>query len=70
MTLAGSTTNSAMINGMIGVRTFGDSWVSSNSWGGGSPVTAVENAINDGVTLGRNGKGIVFCLHQATTTLL
>jgi len=58
---AGSTTNSAMINGMIGVRTFGDSWVSSNSWGGGSPVTAVENAINDGVTLGRNGRGIVFC---------
>jgi subtilisin-like proprotein convertase family protein len=58
---AGSTTNSAIINAMIGVRTFGDSWVSSNSWGGGSPVSAADNAITDGVTLGRNGKGIVFC---------
>ncbi len=57
----GSTTTAAITNGMIGVRTFGDCWISSNSWGGGSPISAADNAILDGTTLGRNGKGIVWC---------
>lgn len=57
---AGSTTTAAITNSMIGVRTFGNCWVSSNSWGGGSPIAAAENAIVDGTTLGRNGKGIVW----------
>lgn len=56
----GSTTTTAITNGMIGVRTFGNSWVSSNSWGGGSPISAADQAITDGTTLGRNGKGIVW----------
>lgn len=58
---AGSTTTSAITNAMIGVRTFGNCWISSNSWGGGSPISAADNAILDGVTIGRNGKGIVWC---------
>ncbi|MCC6866327.1 MAG: S8 family serine peptidase, partial [Ignavibacteria bacterium] len=57
----GSTTSTAIINAMIGVRTFGNCWISSNSWGGGSPISAADNAILDGTTLGRNGKGIVWC---------
>ncbi|MCX7878713.1 MAG: S8 family peptidase, partial [Ignavibacteria bacterium] len=57
---SGSTTTTAIINGLNGVRTFGNSWVSSNSWGGGSPISAADNAILDGVNLGRNGKGIVW----------
>ncbi len=57
----GSTTTAAITNAMIGVRTFGNCWVSSNSWGGGSPISAADNAILDGTTLGRNGKGIVWC---------
>ncbi|MBE2228375.1 MAG: S8 family serine peptidase [Ignavibacteria bacterium] len=56
----GSTTTAAITNAMIGVRTFGNCWISSNSWGGGSPVSAADNAILDGTTLGRNGKGIVW----------
>ncbi|GHU86882.1 hypothetical protein FACS1894153_4520 [Bacteroidia bacterium] len=31
----------------------------SNSWGGGSPNTAITNAINNATTNGRNGKGCV-----------
>jgi subtilisin family serine protease len=58
---AGSTTTTAIINGLNGVRTFGNCWVSSNSWGGGSPISAADNAILDGVNLGRGGKGIVWC---------
>lgn len=57
---AGSTTNQAIIDGMIGVKTRG-CWVSSNSWGGGSPIAAADNAILDGTVTGRNGKGIVWC---------
>ncbi|MBZ0204478.1 MAG: S8 family serine peptidase [Ignavibacteria bacterium] len=56
----GSTTTAAITNAMIGVRTFGNCWISSNSWGGGSPIAAADNAILDGTTLGRNGKGIVW----------
>lgn len=56
----GSTTTAAITNAMIGVRTFGNCWISSNSWGGGSPISAADNAILDGTTLGRNGKGIVW----------
>ena len=37
------------------------SWISSNSWAGSSPSSGVDNAILDGVTFGRNGKGTVFC---------
>lgn len=33
--------------------------VLSNSWGGGNPSTSVNNAINNAVTNGRNGKGCV-----------
>ncbi|MBS1516882.1 MAG: S8 family peptidase [Bacteroidetes bacterium] len=36
-------------------------WISSNSWGGGSPSSGIDNAILDGATLGRNGKGTVYC---------
>lgn len=57
---AGSTTTLAIQNALIGVRTFGNCWVSSNSWGGGSPDPTSNNAITDGVNLGRNGKGIVW----------
>lgn len=57
---AGSTTTTAIVNAMIGVRTFGNCWISSNSWGGGSPIAAADNAILDGTTMGRNGKGIVW----------
>ncbi len=57
---AGSTNSTAIVNAMIGVRTFGNCWISSNSWGGGSPIAAADNAILDGTTIGRNGKGIVW----------
>ncbi|MDR0619697.1 MAG: S8 family serine peptidase, partial [Bacteroidales bacterium] len=33
--------------------------VISNSWGGSSPYSPLTNAINDAVTLGRNGKGCI-----------
>lgn len=36
-------------------------WISSNSWGGGTPSSGIDNAILDGTTLGRNGKGTVYC---------
>ncbi|HEY5533689.1 MAG TPA: S8 family serine peptidase [Ignavibacteria bacterium] len=58
---AGSTTNTALTNGLIYSWQQGE-WISSNSWGGGSPVSAADQAILDGVTLGRNGKGTVFCV--------
>ncbi len=56
---AGSTNSTAIINGLIAAWQRG-SWVSSNSWGGGSPVTAADNAISDGVNFGRNGKGVIW----------
>ncbi len=56
---SGNTNSNAIINGMIAAWQRG-SWVSSNSWGGGSPITAANNAIQDGVNLGRNGKGVVW----------
>jgi len=56
----GSTTTTAIQNALIGARTFGNAWISSNSWGGGSPDPTSNNAITDGVNLGRNGKGIVW----------
>ena len=58
---AGSTTITAIQNALIGARTFGNAWISSNSWGGGSPDPTSDNAILDGTTLGRGGKGIVWC---------
>ncbi len=57
---AGNTSSDAITNGMIAAWQRG-SWVSNNSWGGGSPVSAANNAIADGVNLGRNGKGVVWC---------
>lgn len=68
----GSTTSTAIVNALIGVRTFGNCWVSSNSWGGGSPIAAGDNAILDGTTLGRNGKGIVwlFATHNFNGVLV
>jgi subtilisin family serine protease len=57
---AGSTTSTAITNGLIYSYQQGE-WISSNSWGGGSPVSAADQAILDGVTLGRGGKGTVFC---------
>ncbi|MEO8665576.1 MAG: S8 family serine peptidase [Ignavibacteria bacterium] len=57
---SGSTTSAAITNGLIYTKTSG-CWVSSNSWGGGSPISAADNAILDGVTTGRGGKGIVYC---------
>jgi subtilisin family serine protease len=56
---SGSTNSTAIINGLIAAWQRG-SWVSSNSWGGGSPIAAADNAILDGVTLGRGGKGVVW----------
>lgn len=35
-------------------------WISSNSWGGGTPSALYDNAILDGTTFGRNGKGTVY----------
>jgi len=55
----GNTNSVAIINGLIAAWERG-SWVSSNSWGGGSPISAAENAIEDGVNFGRNGKGVVW----------
>ena len=57
----GSTTTTAITNGLIYSWQQGE-WISSNSWGGGSPVSAGNQAILDGVTLGRSGKGTVFCI--------
>lgn len=69
---AGSTTTTAIVNALIGVRTFGNCWVSSNSWGGGAPIAAANTAIDDGVTIGRNGKGIVwlFATHNFNGVLV
>ncbi|MCE1164519.1 MAG: S8 family peptidase [Bacteroidetes bacterium] len=58
---AGSTSTAALTNGLIYSWQQGE-WISSNSWGGGSPVSAADQAILDGVTNGRNGKGTVFCI--------
>ncbi len=58
---AGSTTTAALTNGLIYSWQQGE-WISSNSWGGGTPVSAADQAILDGVTLGRNGKGTIFCV--------
>jgi subtilisin-like proprotein convertase family protein len=58
---AGSTSTAAITNGLIYSWQQGE-WISSNSWGGGSPVSAADQAILDGVTNGRGGKGTVFCI--------
>ena len=57
----GLTTNTALTNGLVYSWNQGE-WISSNSWGGGTPVSAADQAILDGVTLGRSGKGTVFCI--------
>ncbi|MFZ1322637.1 MAG: S8 family serine peptidase [Ignavibacteria bacterium] len=36
------------------------SWICSNSWGGGTGSSIIDNAILDGTTLGRNGKGTIY----------
>jgi hypothetical protein len=66
---AGNTNSTAIINGLIAAWQRG-SWVSSNSWGGGSPIAAADNAILDGVTFGRNGKGVVwtFATHNGNNS--
>ncbi len=66
---AGNTNSTAIINGLIAAWQRG-SWVSSNSWGGGSPIAGADNAILDGVTLGRNGKGVVwtFATHNSNNS--
>jgi len=66
---AGNTSSTAIINGMIAAWQRG-SWVSSNSWGGGSPIAGADNAILDGVNLGRNGKGVVwtFATHNSNNS--
>ena len=56
----GSTSSTAITNGLLYSWQQG-AWISSNSWGGGSPISAADNAILNGVTSGRNGKGTVFC---------
>jgi subtilisin family serine protease len=58
---AGSTTTAALTNGLIYSWQQGE-WISSNSWGGGSPVSAADQAIQDGTNLGRGGKGTIFCV--------
>ncbi|MDD5361230.1 MAG: S8 family serine peptidase [Ignavibacteria bacterium] len=58
---AGNTSTAALTNGLIYSWQQGE-WISSNSWGGGSPVNAADQAILDGVTNGRGGKGTVFCI--------
>lgn len=63
---AGSTNNTAIINGLIAAWQRG-SWVSSNSWGGGTPIAAADNAILDGVNLGRDGKGVVWSFATANS---
>jgi subtilisin family serine protease len=57
---AGSTSSDAITNGLLYSWQQGES-VSSNSWGGGSPISAADQAIQDGTTSGRSGKGTVFC---------
>jgi subtilisin family serine protease len=57
---SGSTSTTAITNGLLYSWQQGE-WVSSNSWGGGSPISAADQAIQDGTTLGRSGKGTVFC---------
>ena len=56
----GSTTSTAITNGLMYSWQQGG-WISSNSWGGGTPVAAADQTIQDGTTTGRSGKGTVFC---------
>ena len=57
----GSTTTTALTQGLTWSWNQGE-WISSNSWGGGSPVAAADQTIVDGTTMGRGGKGTVFCV--------
>jgi hypothetical protein len=57
---SGSTTTTALTQGLTWSWNQGE-WISSNSWGGGSPVSAADQTIQDGTTMGRGGKGTVFC---------
>ena len=57
----GSTSTTALTQGLMYSWQQGG-WISSNSWGGGSPVTAADQTIQDGTTTGRGGKGTVFCV--------
>ena len=48
-----------LIEGLIYAWQSG-AWVSSNSWGSYTPSSGIDNAILDGVTFGRNGKGTIY----------
>jgi len=50
------TDNNKLANGITWAYQNGAD-ILSNSWGGGSPSTAITNAINNAVNNGRNGKG-------------
>ncbi|MDQ3020768.1 MAG: S8 family peptidase [Bacteroidota bacterium] len=66
----GGGNTAAYTNGLIYARQIG-SWVSSNSWGT-TVSSSIDNAILDGVTMGRNGKGMIFCFSSGngnTSTL-
>lgn len=55
---AGNSSTNTQLNGLIYTRTVG-SWVCNNSWVG-TQASSVDNAILDGVIMGRDGKGIVY----------
>lgn len=55
----GNTTSGAIINGLNYSWQQGE-YVSSNSWGGGSPIALANQAITDGSNMGRGGKGTLF----------
>ncbi len=57
----GNITDQALADGLEWAwnPSFGNADVISNSWGGGSPATAITNAINNAVNQGRGGLGCV-----------
>lgn len=52
------TNNNWLANGISWAKQNGAD-ILSNSWGGGSPSSAINNAINNAVNNGRNGKGCI-----------
>lgn len=55
---SGSPSNSMLANGITWAYQNGAD-ILSNSWGGGSPSSAINSAINNAVNNGRNGKGCI-----------
>jgi len=55
---SGSPSNSMLADGITWAYQNGAD-ILSNSWGGGSPSSAINNAINNAVNNGRNGKGCI-----------